>query len=776
MKKIVLLLAFCLSFVFGYGQYDLSKNIDRQIIVVPKKGMELQAKNHFNQGDTKVVVEFDQLGWYVILIPNGVNQDEFINQNKSLSFVQNLYKDETRQMQLDYIPNDVEFNQCWHLKQTSDKDIDADEAWDLVPANNPTVSVAMFDGGLDLTIPDLVGNTTNPFNAVNSTTNIPYVNAEDKHGTTCSGTIAAVTNNSIGVSSVGNNKVKVMPVNIMSEVFAGGSFRTSDVIQINGVNAAMANPTCVAIAMSYGGSSYSAALDASFQAARTTARGGKGMVVMASSGNGFSGTANQYPANYPAVWGIGATSQSDVRASFSNFGQICDISAPGVGIRTTDRLGAAGYNAGDYTSINGTSFSCPITAAAAAFVFYKNWELTDDQVLQILAQSAEKVGGYVYSNNPTWPLSTRSNELGYGRINLKDAINLTPNPGGVTPPPPPPTLIHNFVINTLTVSPAAVTVGSNITITANVATQNPTYPSVNVITQHRLSTNTTWGDSDDIVIGTTSGNLGGGVATDVETITYNVGNITGLRYVISRVNYMGTISETNTNDNTRQTSFNVTQPVVSGGDLSVTLTSPLTPSITIPSTQAAASFQWKVTNTGSVPITSFTWRRTWVDCSGFTSSFSPCGATLTWPTTTSWQGPLLPGQYILLPGGGTLTNRIALSWTSSAVCFSSTTCAIQPGGSNTMRVTILTVNGGAGDENLANNQVDCVVTRLATAVNNGDVTTPEVKFVEVRQFSNLYEKPIRYGSIDEAILEKGLNIIHIHYSDGTVEIKKISVN
>ena len=103
MKKIVLLLSLCLSFFIGLGQYDLSKNVDRQIIVVPKKGMELQAKNHFNQGDTKVVVEFDQLGWYVILIPNGINQDEFINRNKSLSFVQNLYKDEARQMQLDYI-------------------------------------------------------------------------------------------------------------------------------------------------------------------------------------------------------------------------------------------------------------------------------------------------------------------------------------------------------------------------------------------------------------------------------------------------------------------------------------------------------------------------------------------------------------------------------------------------------------------------------------------------------------------------------------------------
>jgi hypothetical protein len=773
MKNLLLTLAFALSFVFGYSQYDLSKNVDRQMIVVPQRGMEIMTKTFIEGKDAKIVTTFDQLGWYVVLLPEGLSQDRFLSISKDVPFIQNVWKDETRQMQLDYIPNDVEFASCWHLRQSTDKDIDADEAWDLVPTDNPFVSVAMFDGGLDLTIPDLVGNTNSPFNAVNSTTSIPYVNAEDKHGTACSGTIAAVTNNSIGVSSVGNNKVKVMPVNIMSQVFAGGSFSTSDVIQINGVNAAMANPTCVAIAMSYGGSSYSASLDAAFQAARTTARGGKGMVVVASSGNGYSGTAAQYPANYSGVWGIGATSSTDVRASFSNFGQICDISAPGVSIRTTDRLGAAGYDPGDYRSISGTSFSCPITAAAAAFIFYKNWELTDDQVLQILSQTAEKVGGYSYTNNPTWPYSTRSNELGYGRINLKDAINATPNPGGVVPPPPPPpTLVHNFVINSLTVSPVAVTVGSNITINATIATQNPTYPSVNVMTQHRLSTNTTWGDSDDIVIGTTSGNLGGGVATDVETITYNVGNITGLRYIISRVNYMGSVSETNTNDNTTQTSFTVTQPTVTGADLSVTLMNPTTLNTTISPTTNAVSFRWKVTNTGTVPIYSFTWDRNWI---------TQLPTVLTWPvppTSTfvgSWQGPLLPGQFIYLPSGGTPTNPQSVSYLSASVCFSSSQCALPLGSTNTFRMRILTVNGGAGDSNLSNNQIDCVVTRLATAVNNeGNTTTPEVKFVEVRQFSQLYEKPVRYNNIDEAILEKGLNIIHIHYSDGTVEIRKIS--
>jgi hypothetical protein len=118
-----------------------------------------------------------------------------------------------------------------------------------------------------------------------------------------------------------------------------------------------------------------------------------------------------------------------------------------------------------------------------------------------------------------------------------------------------------------------------------------------------------------------------------------------------------------------------------------------------------------------------------------------------------------------------------MSYLSSSVCFSANSCALPLGSTNTFRVRILTVNGGAGDENPANNQVECTVTRLATAVNNEEVIdAPEVKFVEVRQFSNLYEKLIRYGSIDEAILEKGLNVIHIHYSDGTVEIKKISVN
>ncbi len=238
--------------------------------------------------------------------------------------------------------------------------------------------------------------------------------------------------------------------------------------------------------------------------------------------------------NFNGVWGVGATSSTDLRASFSNFGQICDISAPGTQIRTTDRLGADGYNSTDYTSISGTSFSCPITAAASAIIAYKNWELTDDEILAILSSTCEKVGGYTYSNDPAWPLSTRSNELGYGRINLKNAVIATPNPGG-TPPPPPPVLVSNYTVNSVVVTPTSVNLGETILVNynamvaeeLNVTSTFATFVQV----QYRYSANSTYGDADDIIIGVDSVGLGGGINSVTKSFSYNVGGMAGM-YVV----------------------------------------------------------------------------------------------------------------------------------------------------------------------------------------------------------------------------------------------------
>jgi hypothetical protein len=227
---------------------------------------------------------------------------------------------------------------------------------------------------------------------------------------------------------------------------------------------------------------------------------------------------------------------------------------------------------------------------------------------------------------------------------------------------------------------------------------------------------------------------------------------------------MGSTPESITTDNMAQTSYVVNQPLVSGTDLSLVLTSPTTSSISIPSSQASVTFQWKVFNTGSVTITGFTYNRGWTDCTSFTSIYYPCTENKT------WTGTLAPGAFIYLPSGSS-----TVSYLSTQICFRSDACAIpQPGGCNTYRLRILTVNGAEGDTNLNNNQVDCTVCRLTTATNNDN--TSGIDYVEVRSASKLYENPIRYNSIDEAILEKGLNFIYIHYNDGTIEIKKISKN
>jgi hypothetical protein len=693
MKKLISVLLLTVFSIVGFSQ-NLVENINNQVILKYKSGTPYRLVDAFTEFyNVPVVAQYDQLGMIVVQFSG--NYDDFAKNCYDSDLFDIIERDQVQEMKMDYIPNDPEFSSCWHLRQSTDKDIDADEAWDLLPATNQWVSVAMFDGGLDMTIPDFVGNVDSPFNAVNGTNAIPYVNSEDKHGTACSGTIAARTNNGIGVSSVGNNYVRVMPVNIMAQVYSGGSFSTSAVIQIAAVNAAMNNPNCVAIAMSYGGSSYSAALEAAFQSARVNGRGGKGMMVFASSGNGYTSTASQYPANYPAVWGVGATTSSDVRASFSNFGQICDISAPGQGIRTTDRLGAEGYDPGDYRTISGTSFSCPITAAASALVAYKNWELTDDEILQILSSTCEKVGGYVYSNNPTWPLSTRSNELGYGRINLKDAVVATPNPGG--DPPPPPTLVSNYTVNNIIVSPTSVNLGSTILVdyTAHVMEE------VNVMStfatfvkvQYRYSTNSTLGDSDDIIIGVDSVSLGGGINSVTNSFSYTVGGTAGTKYIFVTINYDNAVEETIITDNTSFKAFNVVNPSMTGTDVRIELAmpaaNPWTTSLQIVNTQ------WRAVNTGTVPITQINYTRGWVDC---TAAFGCI-------TNNTWTGNLLPGQSTLLPANNTLI--------SVNLCHP-TRCAVPVGTSNTFRMNVVSVNGSTGDTDLTNNRLDLVFNRIST--------------------------------------------------------------
>jgi subtilisin family serine protease len=752
MKKLIFLITLLITSVLSHAQ------VEKQLIVVPEKSQVDMMEAFLDANQVKVLQHYDQLGWYLVKLSDDHTQDSFIRLCKDFSFIAKVYKDEEMTYSRDYVPNDTQFSSQWYLRQTTDKDIDADLAWDSIPTNNTPTIVAVFDGGIDISHEDLVGNLVTPFNAV---TNQPSNGAlidplYDRHGTACTGTIAAVTNNTLGVASVGNNKVKVMSVNIMTYITSGGSFGTTAAIQINAINAAIAQG-CVAISMSYGGSSYSQALNDAFIIAKNQARNGKGLFICASTGNNSSGTITQYPASYSAVYGIGATTSADLRASFSNYGNIVDISAPGASILTTDLTGTNGYSTTNYASVSGTSFSCPITAAAGALLIYKNTNLTEAQVMSVLASTAEKIGGYIYTYNANYPLSTRSNELGYGRINLFEAVKAVPLVGNpiITPPTPQ----HNITITNCNVNNTAPLLGSTITITVTQRTTAPNLETISPKIQYRLSNDNLW-SADDVIIGTDTSYIGNGIESEIETIIYNIPSNTsaGARYILIKGNYDNNITETTNIDNNCSVYIVLSNPGSTGVDLQAFW---LNPGLTTCNNTTGSATTFRFKNTGSVPIVSFTARVYWENC-----------PQTGWPTYYSCNvsnvNTNIFGGVNIQPNG--LSGSFTFNTCIGSCGLASNPFTIIP--LNTTRnliLEILTVNGQSGDSFIGNNTAIFPVTRVACSTNttNGDIIELEEPTIKIYTITGML---LDINKIE--YLSSGIYIIHYEYSDH-VDIEKI---
>ncbi len=99
---------------------------------------------------------------------------------------------------------------------------------------------------------------------------------------------------------------------------------------------------------------------------------GAGILIVTAAGNDDTASdpnlgVPSYLSTYPGVLAVAATESSDGKASFSNYGTWVEISAPGMAIYTT------AYNSttqtDTYATVQGTSFSSPLTAGAAALVW-----------------------------------------------------------------------------------------------------------------------------------------------------------------------------------------------------------------------------------------------------------------------------------------------------------------------------------------------------------------------------------------------------------------------
>ncbi len=131
-----------------------------------------------------------------------------------------------------------------------------------------------------------------------------------------------------------------------------------------------------------------------------------------------------FPASHPDTIAVGASTDFNYRSHYSQYGAGLDFVAPSNGgtrqITTTDRTGAAGYDAGNYTStFGGTSSSTPLAAGVAALMLSKNPDLTAQQLREIMRNTCDKIGPVPYG-----PTSRRNDYYGYGRINARAALGV----------------------------------------------------------------------------------------------------------------------------------------------------------------------------------------------------------------------------------------------------------------------------------------------------------------------------------------------------------------
>jgi len=320
--------------------------------------------------------------------------------------------------ELVYIPNDPNFGSQWNLSI-----IDAALAWDVTKGDTSVV-IGIVDTGVDWDHPDLAANIwTNwdeiPGNGIDDDNNgfIDDIRGwdfgglhgtpdndpmEDRpdHGTHVAGISSAVTDNGIGIASIGfNSKIMAVKTTIDDERGPNGPFI---IFGFEGIIYAADNGAKV-INCSWGGGDYSILGQQTIDYAIS-----KGALVVCAAGNNNSSEPH-YPSSYDGAFSVGSTTSSDTKSDFSNYGTSVDVSAPGSGIYST-------WMNNTYVTLSGTSMSSPLAAGLAALVFAQFPNYTPLQVGEQVRVNSDNIDGI----NPSY-----INLLGFGRINAQNAVTNT---------------------------------------------------------------------------------------------------------------------------------------------------------------------------------------------------------------------------------------------------------------------------------------------------------------------------------------------------------------
>lgn len=282
------------------------------------------------------------------------------------------------------------------LRVTADTDPLASLEWwradvhvDTLTSPGPGVPIALVDSGVDFNHPEFAGRPN--LIALNNQEPQPIGGV---HGTATASVAGAPVN---GVGIVG-----IYPQSILRSYDASlgdGTSLSIDEIAHGIITAAQAGRSVINLSLGGGepDPSITAAIDVAVR---------DGSLVVAASGNsGDEGDDLTYPGASPHVLTVAATDQSDQAASFSTESPWVDLAAPGVSIEVASALDNS------WQPEDGTSFSSPMVAGAAAWLWTVRPQLDASQVAEILRLSARDVGPPGYDN-----------ATGYGILDMTAAL------------------------------------------------------------------------------------------------------------------------------------------------------------------------------------------------------------------------------------------------------------------------------------------------------------------------------------------------------------------
>lgn len=263
---------------------------------------------------------------------------------------------------MSYLQNTTQTNAPWGLDRIDQRNrpLNGQYVYSVTASN---VRVYVIDSGVLASHTQFGGRVLAGVTAINDGRGSSDCNG---HGTHVAGTVAGST---FGVAK----QARIVPVRVFG--CTGGSANSTI---IAGIDWVAANRVLPAVAnLSLGGPASTAIDNATVNLIN------RGVTVVVAAGNENQNACNVSPARVSNAITVGATTSTDARASFSNFGSCVNIFAPGQAITSAWHTSNTATN-----TINGTSMAAPHVAGVAALWLTNNPGATPAQIANTIYSRA----------------------------------------------------------------------------------------------------------------------------------------------------------------------------------------------------------------------------------------------------------------------------------------------------------------------------------------------------------------------------------------------------